>query len=149
MPHRRDKLTEEANGKNEAADFFSRLGHIAVLGLIEWVPYLFESVEGEPMFPLAWNGLPAEKELYQTAAKAGRDLLTEGQREHHPGILVPVLSHIAEVQLIGVARLTYRPHTRMTGAWWAEHSRVCQRQTAIYRELCEQQKPASAVDGFD
>lgn len=147
-PHyRKVTQTEEQEGINPAVDFFRRLGAIQSLGLIEWVPYLFESDEGEPIHPFAWDGLPAEVELYKAASQAAADMLTEGQLEHHPGMLVPVPSHIANVQLIGVARLRYRPHTNMTAAWWANHNSVCQGFADTYRRLIKPKEKRSPV-GF-
>ncbi len=45
--HRRDTLTDEekAEGKNPGVDFFRRQQQLADLGLIEWIPHLFESAD--------------------------------------------------------------------------------------------------------
>jgi hypothetical protein len=40
--------------------------------------------------------------------------------DSHGPQLVPVLRHFANVQMIGVARLRYRPHTKLTAAWWKD-----------------------------
>lgn len=137
LPHEREKLTKEelAEGKNRGVDFFHRIEHLQSLGLIEWVPYLFEGENGEPIHAVAWNGLPAEKALYQAAVAAAQRMLTQGQIEHAEGLLVPVLNHIEQVQLIGVARLRYRPHTKLTAAWWAEHQLICQGFADQYNAL--------------
>lgn len=149
-PHRREQFTKEEReaGSNAGVDFFRRLDWIESLGLIEWVPYLFESQDGEPMHPFAWNGLPVERELYKAATEAAADMLTEGQLEHRTGMLAPVPNHVAEVQLIGVARLRYRPHTNMTAAWWANHQSVCEGFAATYRQLCKRPEQQSKVVGF-
>ena len=136
-PHRREDLTEkeEAEGENHGVDFFARIRRLESLGLIEWVPYLFEGKVGEPIHALAVNGLPIEQELYEAATSAAARMLTEGQYQHVQGVLVPVLAHIGEVQLIGLMRLRYRPHTRLTAAWWAEHHAVCQEFIDRYETL--------------
>jgi hypothetical protein len=79
--------------------------------------------EAELMHPCATeNGEGFERDLASAAHIAGGSLLTEGQRrwaaEQHLQ-LAPVASHIEAVQMLGVARLTYRPRTKATAAWVA------------------------------
>jgi hypothetical protein len=137
QPHRREVLTkkEKEDGKNPGVDFFARADRLISLGLIDWVPYLFEGEKGEPIHALAGNGLPIEQELHEAATSAAARMLSEGQRERIQGVLVPVLAHIDKVQLIGLMRLRYRPHTRLTAAWWAEHHAVCQEFIDRYKTL--------------
>lgn len=144
-PHRREVLTEkeQAEGGNHGVDFFARIRRLESLGLIDWVPYLFEGEMGEPIHALAANGLPIEQALYEAATSAAARMLTEGQRERAQGVLVPVLAHIGEVQLIGLMRLRYRPHTRLTAAWWAEHQAVCQEFIDRYETLAAPAAPKS------
>lgn len=147
-PHRRVKFTtaEVELGKNAAVDFFPRLGRIETLGLIEWTPYLFESETGEPLHAMAENGLPAEKALYLAAVGAAESMLTDGQNEYAQGtggLLVPVLRHIDHVQMIGVARLRYRPQTSLTAAWWVTHNDSCKAYAAAYTEIL---KPKTVVN---
>ena len=141
-PHRRAVLTAEEKeaGSNAGIDFFRRFSLLQSLGMVEWVPYLYEGEDGEPIHPLNWNnnGLLMERELYDAATAAAARMLTDGQIEHSErfeGILAPVLNHIAEAQLIGVARLKYRPQTAMTSAWWAQHQSVCEGFTEKYNSL--------------
>ena len=126
MPHR-DVLTreEEAAKKNASGNFFRRFGTLVSLGLVEIVPYLYDGPKGEPMHALKWNGLEAEKELYEAATEAAARMLGESWAQSIEGIAVPVQKHIAEATMIGVARLRYRPHTALTSAWWAEHHSAC------------------------
>ena len=109
------------------------------LGLIEWVPYLFEGPEGEPIHPLHWgSSLPEELALYNACAIAAEHCLTETQYEiaaEDGGALAPVLAHIEQVQLTSIARLHYRPHTTLTAAWWVDHRARCQGFTERYAEL--------------
>lgn len=124
---RRDLTKEEKEaGENPGVDFFRRLESLDTLGLIEWVPYLFEGddADAEPIHPYGIGMSDTlEGRLYQAADSAGAGLVTEGQREwaHENGFhLVPVPRHMANVQLIGIARLRYRPKTKTTAAWWGE-----------------------------
>jgi hypothetical protein len=153
-PHRREKLTKEeiAAGKNPAVDFFHRTAQLSNLGLIEWVPHLVESAEecGEIIHPLSVGRSESiEDRLGRAAHEAGRALVTEGQYEWaiKNGIhqLAPVPSHIANVQIVGIARLRYRPHTRMTGAWWADLSANAEKHLARYAAIAAHQITRMAV----
>ncbi|MFT4247677.1 MAG: hypothetical protein QM581_06510 [Pseudomonas sp.] len=130
---------KDANKGKQGKDFFRRFAMLESAGLIEWVPYLYEGPKGEPIHPLAWNGMDIEKDLYHACVAAGRALLTANQRDwldanRSGGWLVPAPAHIGEVAMIGVARLKYRPHTRLTAAWWADYQTRCEQFTAAYRE---------------
>jgi hypothetical protein len=125
-PHRRDEadLTDEEleAGSNAGVDFFRRFSTLLSLGLVQWVPYLFEGKNGEPIHPL-WESseIGAERAVADSCARAAFRCLTEGQidyfHEQSDGELIaPVPAHIGEVAVIGIARLRYRPHTKMTSA---------------------------------
>ena len=60
--------------------------------------------------------------------------------------LVPVPRHIANVQMIGIARLRYRPHTNMTRAWWADLNANAEKHLAKYAEIAARQFPDCSVD---
>jgi hypothetical protein len=126
LAHQRQVTEEdEAAGINAGTDYFRRLKQLTGLGLIDWVPHLFESgaADAEIVHPYGMGATDSIEDRIGTAAhEAGRRLLTDGQANwaaEEKLWLVPVPAHIAEVQLIGVARLRYRPHTAMTSAWWA------------------------------
>ena len=79
-----------------------------------------------------------EDRLGALAHEAGQALLTEGQilkAEDEDLHLVPVLRHIANVQMIGIARLRYRPQTQLTSAWWAELHKKCESYLQKYQKL--------------
>ena len=126
--HKREALSREEKkaGENPGVDFFRRQHQLLDLGVIEWIPTLFESdaKEAEILHPYGMHGSGSlEDRLGEAAHRAGLALLTEGQREWvtDKGLrLVPVDRHMANVQMIGLARLRYRPHTRKTVAWWAD-----------------------------
>jgi hypothetical protein len=151
--HRREKLTEEeeAAGKNPGVDFFRRQGQLTRLGLLEWVPHLVEGAgpEAEIIHPLGDGGSEdLEDRLGAAAEEAASLMLTEGQHARameNDLRLAPVPRHVAEVQLVGIARLRYRPRTRMTAAWWAELQAKGERHLARYRGLVEARTGAAAM----
>jgi hypothetical protein len=141
--HRREELTEaeKAAGENPGVDFFRREGTLTRLGLLEWVPHLVEGAgpEAEIIHPLGTGESASVEDCLGTAAQdAASSILTEGQRswaEEQGFRLVPVPRHVANVELIGIARLRYRPRTRMTAAWWADLQAKGERHVAHYLEL--------------
>ena len=70
-------------------------------------------------------------------------MITFGQTGYVKGVIVPVLAHIDKVQMIGLMRLRYRPHTRLTAAWWAEHHAVCHEFIDSYNALATPVVPAA------
>src|SRR5713226_1194929 len=150
--HRREKLTdtEKAAGKNAAIDFSRRQKQLTDLGLIEWVPHLFESDElsAEIIHPVGLAGSASlEDRLGLAAHNAGRAMLTDGQREWaaEKGLwLAPVPRHVANVQMIGIARLRYRPHTRVTAAWWADLNAKGEKYITRYSGLAGSRAQPSA-----
>jgi len=153
-PHRREELTKEekAAGKNAAVDFFRRMGQLSDLGLVEWVPHLVESADasGEIIHPLGTGGTEnVEDRLGQAAHEAARSLITQVQYdwavENGIGLLVPVPRHIANAQVVGIARLRYRPHTSLTAAWWADLHANADKHLARYAQIASQQTTRLAV----
>jgi hypothetical protein len=156
LPHRRGELTQEekAAGENVGVDFFRRLFQLTDLGLLEMVPHLFESADesGQPIHPLSMGGSNSiEDQLGAAASAAACALLTDAQydwvRANAIEILVPVPRHIARVEVIGIARLRYRPHTRMTAAWWADLTAKAEEHRLGYTKLIEkaQAQPAQSA----
>ncbi|MGH7117086.1 MAG: hypothetical protein ACREE9_21645 [Stellaceae bacterium] len=148
-PHRREQLTadEIEAGANPAIDFFRRLQLLADLGLIQWVPHLVESADatGEIIHALGTGGSDsAEDRLGRAANKAAMALLTAAQRDwakankkiEQPA---PVPRHMVNVQLVGIGRLRYRPHTRLTAAWWADLQTNCDKHLAQYGEIVDRE----------
>lgn len=126
--HYRSDLTEQEKNadNNEGIDFFRRIESLSDLGLIEWMPYLFESdsEDAEPIHPYGdYKDDTIEGRLAVSADRAGAALLTNSQLEwaREKGLyLAPVPQHIANVRMIGIARLRYRPKTKLTAAWFAD-----------------------------
>jgi hypothetical protein len=131
------------------SDAFRRIKTLVDLGLVEWVPHLFEGDDdgAEPIHAYGLgNGGTVEDRLGAAAHVSGVALLTERQADwaEEQGLrLAPVPHHFANVQMIGVARLRYRPKTRMTAAWWAELTSKGEAYIRAYKELAGH--PESAV----
>jgi hypothetical protein len=141
--HRREKLTqvEIDAGENPGVDFSRRQKQLTDLGLLQWVPHLFESeaLAAEAIHPYGVDGtVNPEDRLGAAAHEAGLALLTPGQGNWASDKrlrLVPVPRHVANVQMIGIARLRYRPHTKLTTAWWAELNQKVERYIQEYEMI--------------
>jgi hypothetical protein len=141
-PHKRTKLSDDdlAAGTKQSVDLARRLELLERLGLMEWVPWL---VEGES--PEAELIHPLEGDLGALARDAALTMLTTGQQARAADqrlTLAPVLSHFTRVQLVGVARLRYRPKTSATAAWWADYNGKCTRYREEYSALLGRMQPA-------
>jgi len=135
-PHYRKDLP-----KNEGADFFKRKRVLLSIGLLEWVPYLFDGPKGEPIHAMHADGLQLEQDLFNAANAAGQSMLPAGYENRVQGFLVPVPAHVEQVQVIGIARLRYRPQTKLTSAWWADHHSTCQSFADGYNTLMVKNVP--------
>jgi hypothetical protein len=67
------------------------------------------------------TGLEVERELFRAANIAAQAMITPEQlawaNKQRVVALAPVLRHIEGVQMLGIARLRYRPKTRRTQAF--------------------------------
>ena len=107
------------------------------------MPHLVEgdNSEAEIIHPLTVNHSEPdrlENRIGVAAQKAGEALLTEGQLDWAKSnclTLVPVHRHLSKVQVIGIARLHYRPKTALTAAWWSDLQSVGERHLSRYREM--------------
>jgi hypothetical protein len=150
-PHKYEPTEEEKKaGSGWGVDFWKRWGCLVGLGLIDWVPHLVESGErsGEIIHPLGLGASDSIEDRLGTAAQAAATaLLTEFQRgmaiSDYIECLVPVARHMADVQLVGIARLRYRPHTRMTAAWWAELNEQAEKHLARYDTITRERTRAA------
>lgn len=126
-------------GDSQCAAFFRRFDTLLTMGLVEWATYLVDGPNGEPIHIFsADSGIAEERQLYLSCEEAAYRCLTERQGEiaaEHGGHLAPVLTHIEQVQMLGIARLRYRPKTSLTAAWWANTQATYHRYRLLYDEL--------------
>ncbi len=124
-------------------DFWSALNGLRAIGLLEFIPHVFESDKPEAemlhAFPIVHGACePWEIETSTAAIAAGMACLTAAQREwaaRQALYLLPAPSHITNLAVIGIARLRYRPHTRMTAAWFAKSKQQSEAWQAAYRKI--------------
>lgn len=106
------------------------------MGLLESVHYLAESdsPDAELLHPLTGDD---DAEAVKLAALNFATALPEGfnyEAENFDYVL-PVLRHISNPAVVGVSRLVYRPHTKRTAAWFAQHREACAAYAARYNAL--------------
>jgi hypothetical protein len=123
---------EEADGLKRRRDagvkaFWDAWNIVVGLGLVEVVGHIIEADNdnAEIVHPYAiGNGEADERAITTSAQTAAETLLTPGQIEwaQARGLhLLPAPAHqLPNVQLVGIARLRYRPHTKATAAWFAK-----------------------------
>jgi hypothetical protein len=112
---------------NKGADAFWDAWRVLTLsGVVEMVAHLVEAdtPEAEIIHPLPiGNGEEGERAITAAAWRAATSMVTDGQYkwalEQRVSIFVPVRAHLTNVQVVGIARLRYRPHTRATALWYA------------------------------
>jgi hypothetical protein len=112
-------------------EFWASWDRLRSLGLIEMVPHLVhaDSDEGEIVHPMAFGGtgLEVEREVFHAARQAAVAMITPGQHDRamKQGVvaLAPVLRHIEGVQMLGIARLRYRPKTNRALAFFAQEEK--------------------------
>lgn len=113
-------------------------------GLVQLVPHIVEADtdHAEIVFPCGYDcGETAEIRLGDSAHRAGAAMLTPDQRRcaNERGLrLAPIRSHLSEVQMVGIARLRYRPRTSATAGWFkrmAEWSEMADRFDELTERL--------------
>jgi hypothetical protein len=153
-------LTGQKNDKGDdtgLADFWSALEGFGRCGLMKFVPHVFESdkPEAEMLHAYATErdvGETWEHGVADAAHNAAlvnleptyRDWATENDFR-----LLPVPSHISNVAVIGIARLRYRPQTRMTAAWFAMSKERSQAWQTTYELMVQRQNSLERTGGFD
>lgn len=101
------------------------------LGLVGFVPHIWDGEPGEGSmgqaeilhpYGIAGSGEDIEVEIASAAQSAAERVCHASriERAENDGFvyLCPVRATIPQVQMIGVARLSYRPKTKRTGAWF-------------------------------
>lgn len=128
----------------EADPAWNSVGLLRNLGLLGYVPHLFENStpQAEIIHPYGIGGGcedAIDKQLADAADDAANAMCLPGPVENaiNHGFVhfCPVVNTRPDVQMIGVARLRYRPHTQRTSAWYAELQSNAQTFIGRYREL--------------
>jgi hypothetical protein len=138
-PH---KEVTEGNPKSRGDPAFSRLATLTALGLLEWLPVVFdanpeENPEAESRFPIGKGG---SDELHDRVGAAVDSaaiamLAKLGLSTYGYDYAVPLPRHLRWATLFGVARLRYRARTALTAAWWAKYSARCEECIREYQNL--------------
>jgi hypothetical protein len=122
------------------------------MGLLSFVPHIFENDTdvAEPIHPYGIGETaeaPIEREIGDAADLAARTMALPSKLEEAEGqgfqYFCPVLKSKPSAQMIGVARLSYRPHTRRTQAWFAELHQVSQGWIEVFGKLAAKGEKAS------
>ena len=108
------------------------------MGLLETVSYLAEgeSPDAELIHPLTGD---AEADHVLEAAELLPTRMPDwfDRKSEQFDYVLPVIRHIAAPAIVGVSRLVYRPHTKLTAAWYARHRDTCGRFAKMYAALAE------------
>jgi hypothetical protein len=113
-------------------------------GLLSFIPHIFEndSSEAEIHHPygIGTKGEdPIETEIGEAAEAAARAMCPEWLIENAENegfeYFCPVSQTMPNIEMIGVARLLYRPHTSRTAAWYAQLQASGSSWIAKYQEL--------------
>lgn len=141
LPHRREELTpdEEAAGSNPGIDFFKRMNNLAMFGLIQCVPHLFESDTDEAEII---HSLGTTESVELELTQAAHDAYCAAQQYRFSDVtedlrVLPLPKHLENVQVIGIWRLRYRPQTSMTSKWWGELNNTGVRWLDQYKNIAE------------
>lgn len=114
------------------------------MGLLNFVPHLYEnsSPQAEPIHPFgvgAQGEEPIETEMGRAADTAAQEMCQEwainNAADEGFDHFCPVSQTKPDVQLIGVARLLYRPHTKRTAAWFGQLQVSGKQAISYYEEL--------------
>lgn len=125
--------------------FFDRVRRLDGLGLLYFVPFLCESDSPDSELIHPFGG-----DLSDLAEEAAYALLPDAfiLNSERFDYCVPVLRHFACVTMVAVARLRYRPNTRLTSSWYGEERRVIEHFTERYAGLARKPMKQKAAPGW-
>jgi hypothetical protein len=130
------------------------IGLLEKMGLLSFIPHIFEndSPEAEIHHPYGMGGKgdePIETEIGTAADMAARAMCPEWVIENAENegfeYFCPVSRSMPNIEMIGVARLRYRPHTRRTAAWYAQLQQSGSKWIRKYHELAEKAQTSGTV----
>lgn len=139
----------KAEGENHPV--WANIEQLCRSGLLTFVPHLWEtdSEQAEVIHAYGIEGIAGEQleiEMGEAANQAGLRMAleakaTQAQFEGYSWI-APIKNTLPDAQLIGVGRLTYRPHTKRTSEWFAELRENAPRWTQFYEDLHQKAEQA-------
>jgi hypothetical protein len=124
------------------------------MGLLSFVPHIFENdtAAAEPIHPYGIGGsseATIEPLIGSAADEAARAMALPSKLEEaiEDGFeyFCPVVKTKPRAQMIGVARLTYRPHTRRTAEWFAELNQNGHALIDTFEKLTDKAKASASV----
>ncbi len=125
---------------------------LKTMGLLSFVPHIFENDTdaAEPIHVYGVGGhseAPVEREIGSAASQAASlmCLPTKLEKAMEDGFqyFCPVLRTKPSAQMIGVARLTYRPRTKRTAAWFEELHQSAPTWIRIFTDLAAKGETAT------
>jgi hypothetical protein len=133
--------------KDNTNDVWHFIRSMERMGLLGTVDYLAESDSPDAELIHALTGDDHARKVADAAAVLA-DSLPDGFRHEAESYTytLPVLPHLGKATVVGVWRLTYRPHTRKTGAWLAQHVERCGQYANQYMKLAGGDSAAPDVD---
>ena len=132
------------SGDGQCADFFDRAKTLMSLGLFFFVPTVFESKEGAPLFPLAdpFSEERAPSEILDFAFDSLPEEYEHVLDDHDFILAFP--RHFTCVMVASVLVPKYRQHTSLTAAGYAETKDRFDTWKQVYeqrKQVYEQSKP--------
>jgi hypothetical protein len=137
---------------------WASIGLLENMGLLSFIPHLFEndSPDAEIHHPygIGTKGEdPIETEIGEAAEAAARAMCPEWiiENAENEGFeyFCPVSRTMPNIEMIGVARLLYRPHTSRTAAWYAQLQQFGTTWIDRYQELAARARTSAAVKAKD
>jgi hypothetical protein len=133
--------TDEKGDKAKWDSFWVALRVLTDSGLLQIVHHLVDGddSDSEIVHPLplsSGDGEDIEKKISVAANLASSVMIPPQIDISNYWAVVPVRRHMANVQLVGIARLRYRPQTAATAAWLAKAAE-CEKWALAYRKLAE------------
>lgn len=121
------------------------IGALERMGLLERALYLAESDDHDAELIHALSG-DGHAEAAADAALSAVEELPGGFKYEVDNYIhvLPILDHLRKATLVEVFRLTYRPRTTKTAAWYARHVDSCQKFAAMYQSIARGELKAAA-----
>lgn len=144
-----------ASKRTPTEQFFAAYDVLNRLGLVAFIPHLFDGPEGEVLFPMAEprdgaDVTEAEGRLFNAVIRAAFALDRRNRRDAVPAqgkgsFKILVQDHMRKAQLRGIARLRHRPRTMVTAEWLAQSERW-EEWTKFYEDLRAEIRTSEACD---